>query len=190
MRSVNHIILGTYGNMNFEVIYNISKNISDLLKEENINNEAILSEIEELERLTHTLKYHSLFEEYLNLIEKKIKILIAEDVEENREFLKILFEVCPSIKVITAENGLEALKILEKNKFDFIFLDIQMPIMDGVETLKNIKENEKLKNIPTIALTAQAILGDKEKYLPYGFDFYITKPINESVLFSCLESFL
>ncbi len=117
--------------------------------------------------------------------------MIAEHVEENREFFKILLEVCSSIDVVTVENGLEAIKLLENdNNFDFIFLDIQMPVMDGIQALEKIKGNENLKNIPTIALTAQAILGDKEKYMPYGFDFYITKPINESVLFSCLESFL
>lgn len=191
MRKTNHIILGTYGNMNFDIIYKISKNISNLLKEENIDNSAILYEIEELEKLTHTLKFHSLFEDYLNLLGRKLRILIAEDVEENREFFKILLEICPSLEIITVENGLEAIIFLENdNNFDFIFLDIQMPVMDGIETLKKIKQNENLKSIPTIALTAQAILGDKEKYLPYGFDFYITKPINESVLFSCLESFL
>lgn len=191
MRKINHIILGTYGNINFDVIYKISKDISDLLKENEVDFPEILSKIEELEKITHTLKYHDLFEEYLNLINKKIKILIAEDVEENREFFKILFEICPSIEVTTAVNGLDALQILKENKeFNFIFLDIQMPVMDGIETLQKIKEDENLKTIPTIALTAQAILGDKEKYLPYGFDFYITKPINESVLFSCLETFL
>lgn len=191
MRKTNHIILGTYGNMNFETIYKISKNISNLLKEEEVNFNTILYEIEELEKITHTLKFHSIFEDYLNLLNKELKILIAEDVQENREFFKILLEVCPSIKVETVENGLEALKLLDKNKdFDFIFLDIQMPVMDGIQALEKIKQNEALKNIPIIALTAQAILGDKEKYMPYGFDFYITKPINESVLFSCLESFL
>lgn len=191
MREINHIILGTYGNMNFEDIYNISKNISKLLKTEDLKYNLILSEIEELEKITHTLKYHSLFEEYLNLLNRELKILIAEDVEENREFFKILLEICPSIKVSTVENGLKALELLEKDSsFDFIFLDIQMPVMDGLKTIEEIKKRPNLTKIPVIALTAQAILGDKEKYLPYGFSAYITKPINESVLFSCLESFL
>lgn len=64
-----------------------------------------------------------------------------------------------------------------------------MPVMDGVQTISHIKSKAELKDIPVIALTAQAIIGDKEKYLPYGFDGYITKPINESVLFSYLEYF-
>ena len=71
-----------------------------------------------------------------------------------------------------------------------VFLDISMPVMDGVQTVTTIKANDNFKNVPVVALTAHAIIGYKEKYLNYGFDAYITKPINDSVLFSCLEKFI
>ena len=145
--------------------------------------------IEELEYLTHTLDYNELFNTYLQFKERKIKILIAEDAEETRDFLKALLETS-LIEVTCVENGLEALNFLKIEKFDLVFLDISMPVMDGVQTVTTIKANDNFKNLPVVALTAHAIIGYKEKYLNYGFDAYITKPINDSVLFSCLEKFI
>lgn len=189
IREINHLILGTYGNLNLTLIYDISKKISDELKKNPVSFDTILYYIEELERMTHTIDYSDLFNMYLQFNTKQIKILIAEDVEENRDFLKAVLE-SPLISVTCVEHGLNALKAMKEKKFDVVFLDIHMPVMDGLQTISHIKANEELKNTPVIALTAQAIIGDKEKYLPYGFDGYITKPINESVLFSYLEKFI
>lgn len=185
LRDINHLIRGTYGNLNITLIYDISLQISKELKKETINFDNILYLIEELERMTHTLDYSNLFNNYLTFTNKKLKLLIAEDVEDNREFLKTVL-ISENIEVICVENGLLALSEIKKYKFDTILLDIRMPIMDGVETVKNIRENKFCPTTPVFALTAQAIIGDKEKYLPLGFDGYITKPINESVLFSYL----
>lgn len=189
IREINHLILGTYGNLNLTLIYDISKKISDELKKNPVSFDTILYYIEELERMTHTIDYSDLFNMYLQFNTKQIKILIAEDVEENRDFLKAVLE-SQLISVTCVEHGLNALKAMKEKKFDVVFLDIHMPVMDGLQTISHIKANEELKNTPVIALTAQAIIGDKEKYLPYGFDGYITKPINESVLFSYLEKFI
>ena len=189
IREINHLILGTYGNLNLTLIYDISKKISEELKKNPISFDTILYYIEELERMTHTIDYNDLFNMYLQFNTKQIKILIAEDVEENRDFLKAVLE-SQLISVTCVEHGLNALKAMKEKKFDVVFLDIHMPVMDGLQTISHIKANEELKNTPVIALTAQAIIGDKEKYLPYGFDGYITKPINESVLFSYLEKFI
>jgi len=189
VRKINHLIKGTYGNLNLSLVYDISEKISLELKKENVSFDSILHYIEELEYLTHTLDYNELFNTYLQYKERKVKILIAEDAEETRDFLKVLLET-PLIEVICVENGLEALNVLKTEKFDLIFLDISMPIMDGVQTVTTIKSNDKFKDIPIVALTAHAIIGYKEKYLNYGFDAYITKPINDSVLFSCLEKFI
>lgn len=186
---INHLIKGTYGNLKLSLIYDISQKISIELKRENILFDTILHHIEELEYLTHTLDYNELFNTYLQFKKRKIKILIAEDAEETRDFLKILLESM-LVEVICVENGLEALSILKIEKFDLIFLDISMPIMDGAQTVIAIKANDNLKDTPVIALTAHAIIGYKEKYLNLGFDAYITKPINDSVLFSCLEKFI
>ena len=189
IREINHLILGTYGNLSLSFIYEMSKKISEELKKNPVSFDTILYYIEELERMTHTIDYSELFNMYLQFNTKQIKILIAEDVEENRDFLKAVLE-SPLISVTCVEHGLNALKAMKEKKFDVVFLDIHMPVMDGLQTISHIKANEELKNTPVIALTAQAIIGDKEKYLPYGFDGYITKPINESVLFSYLEKFI
>ena len=189
VRKINHLIKGTYGNLNLSLVYDISEKISLELKKENVSFDSILHYIEELEYLTHTLDYNELFNTYLQFKERKIKILIAEDAEETRDFLKVLLET-PLIEVTCVENGLEALNMLKVEKFDLVFLDISMPVMDGVQTVTTIKANDNFKDLPVVALTAHAIIGYKEKYLNYGFDAYITKPINDSVLFSCLEKFI
>ena len=189
VRKINHLIKGTYGNLNLTLVYDISEKISLELKKENISLDSVLHYIEELEYLTHTLDYNELFNTYLQFKERKIKILIAEDAEETRDFLKALLETS-LIEVTCVENGLEALNFLKIEKFDLVFLDISMPVMDGVQTVTTIKANDNFKNLPVVALTAHAIIGYKEKYLNCGFDAYITKPINDSVLFSCLEKFI
>ena len=189
VRRINHLIKGTYGNLNLSLVYDISQKISVELKKEAISFDTVLHYIEELEYLTHTLDYSELFNTYLQFKERKIKILIAEDAEETRDFLKVLLET-PLVEVDCVENGLEALNLLKIKKFDLIFLDISMPVMDGVQAVTTIKANDNFKDLPVVALTAHAIIGYKEKYLNYGFDAYVTKPINDSVLFSCLEKFV
>ena len=189
VRKINHLIKGTYGNLNLSLVYDISEKISLELKKENVSFDSILHYIEELEYLTHTLDYNELFNTYLQFKERKIKILIAEDAEETRDFLRVLLET-PLIEVTCVENGLEALNLLKTERFDLVFLDISMPVMDGVQAVTTIKANDNFKDLPVVALTAHAIIGYKEKYLNYGFDAYITKPINDSVLFSCLEKFI
>lgn len=185
LRDTNHLIQGTYGNLNLTLIYETSLKISTELKKDPVNFNAILYLIEELERMTHTLDYSDLFNQYLDFKNEKLSLLIAEDVEDNREFLKSIL-VSDNIKVTCVENGLVALKKLQAEQFDVIFLDIRMPVMDGLQTIKYIRDKKLYSSTPILALTAQAIIGDKEKYLPYGFNGYITKPINESVLFSYL----
>ena len=189
VRKINHLIKGTYGNLNLSLVYDISEKISLELKKENVSFDSILHYIEELEYLTHTLDYNELFNTYLQFKERKIKILIVEDAEETRDFLRVLLET-PLIEVTCVENGLEALNLLKTERFDLVFLDISMPVMDGVQAVTTIKANDNFKDLPVVALTAHAIIGYKEKYLNYGFDAYITKPINDSVLFSCLEKFI
>lgn len=107
-----------------------------------------------------------------------MKILIVEDEAFNlivlEEMIKIFY---PDIEVIKAENGQLAYEILKNTDFDLILSDINMPVMDGYELIKKIKEELKL-DIPVIAVTAFAIQGDKEKLLLSGFNNYISKPID------------
>jgi len=82
------------------------------------------------------------------------------------------------VGVDEAPNGLEALDLLDKKSYDLILLDLQMPKMDGYETLMHIKQNKKLKNIPVIAFTAMAFKKEIDKLKEMGFSDVILKPIN------------
>ena len=109
-----------------------------------------------------------------------LRILLVEDHEINRFLALTLLENNGGI-VVTAMNGLEAIDILNDQKFDLILMDIQMPVMDGLEAAKEIRENLQL-NTPIIALTANAIRGDEEKCDEAGMNDYLSKPFNEEDL--------
>lgn len=112
------------------------------------------------------------------IIEAGMKALVAEDNEMNRFVIEKLLEGL-KYEVEVVENGYEALKAFREKSFDIVFMDIQMPIMDGIETTKKIREMEKgTEHIPIIAVTAFAIKGDREKFIEVGMDGYISKPIS------------
>lgn len=111
---------------------------------------------------------------------KNLKILLVEDHEINRFLAVTLLENNGGI-VDIAINGLEAIDLLDNQKFDIILMDIQMPDMDGIETAKHIRENLEI-NTPIIALTANAIRGDDEKCFEAGMNDYISKPFNQEDL--------
>ncbi len=124
---------------------------------------------------------------------KNAKVLVAEDVVINQKLLDALLKKV-GIEADFVINGKEAVDYFEnkEGKIDLIFLDINMPIMDGMEALKNILKLQKTfdTKVPIIALTANAVKGDKEKFLSAGFDSYISKPINFDLLTNNLKSFL
>ena len=105
-----------------------------------------------------------------------MKILVVEDNEASRELMKMYLERIDQ-KAVFAKNGLEAVAEAERSEFDVIFMDCQMPIMDGFEATKKIREFPYHKNTAIIAITANAMKGDKEKSLSFGMDEYLTKPI-------------
>ena len=82
-------------------------------------------------------------------------------------------------EVTIVENGRECLTALEKDTFDLVLMDIQMPVMDGEETLKEIRSKEQDNGLhqPVIAVTAHSMRGDKERFLEKGFDGYVSKPL-------------
>src|SRR5271168_4989448 len=99
-------------------------------------------------------------------------ILVGEDNAVNRELVKELLESFGH-QVIEAENGREVLEQLYKVKADLVLLDIQMPVLDGYSVLRVMRDDENLKNLPVVALTAFAMRGDKEKALDAGFDAHL-----------------
>jgi len=124
--------------------------------------------------------------------EKGIKILVAEDNEINRKLIKKTLEKFGA-NIVLANNGQEAVEEVQNRKFDLIFMDIAMPVMDGVRALKTILNYEfdkKLKHTPIVALTANALQGDRERFLKEGFDEYVTKPIKLDNIDFILKTFL
>ena len=112
-------------------------------------------------------------------------------VDDNRLNLKVTDRLLKPYNVLTilVESGEECLSILKESKFDLILLDQMMPGMNGVEVLNKLKENKEF-NIPVVVLTADAIKGQKEKYLNDGFDDYMSKPIDKQELSRILKKFL
>lgn len=115
------------------------------------------------------------------------KVLVVDDSKLN---LKVAENVLKNFKVFTetVTSGLECLSCVKSKKYDIIFMDIMMPNMSGVEVLKKLRE-EKV-NIPVIALTADAIEGQEEKYISEGFDGYLSKPIDKTKLKVILNKYL
>ncbi|MCK5236545.1 MAG: response regulator, partial [Deltaproteobacteria bacterium] len=84
--------------------------------------------------------------------------------------------------IMEAVNGAAALESMAKDAPDIVLMDLQMPVMGGLEAMGKIKEEERYKGIPVVALTASAMMGDEEKILAQGFDGYVPKPIELSKL--------
>ena len=110
-----------------------------------------------------------------------VKFLAVDDNEANLKLIsELLLEQVNEVS--TAVNGQEAVDICKHEKFAMIFMDIQMPIMDGISALKSIKAITFNENTPIIAVTAHALKEEKDKLLKLGFDSYMTKPIDEAML--------
>lgn len=110
---------------------------------------------------------------------KARKILIAEDNADTLEILNYRIKAMGSYEILSARNGKEALEIAEKSKPDLIIMDLKMPVLDGWETTKRLRQSNWGKATPIIALTAQALGGDEEKALAAGCNDYLSKPVTD-----------
>lgn len=111
-------------------------------------------------------------------------VLVVEDNPVNRTVAMRVVSLI-GVSVDVAEHGKEALEKLARGKFDLILMDCQMPVMDGytaTRTRRTLEEEQKLPRIPIIAMTANAMVGDREKCLASGMDDYLTKPLNRGLL--------
>jgi len=120
------------------------------------------------------------------------KVLVTEDNIINQKLIKRILEE-HGITVELANNGLESFEKRRNNHYDLLFMDIQMPVMDGIEATHEIldyEEEEEVPHVPIVALTANALKGDRERFLNEGMDEYITKPIETSELLYVLNKFL
>ena len=119
--------------------------------------------------------------EQVNVSPVDFKILVAEDEEMNRNLIAMILAKM-DVQCFFAGNGEETLQLLNEKKFDLLLLDMQMPVMDGMEVIKRIRANESLNDLFVIAVTAYALKGDDQKYITAGCNDYISKPINKNTL--------
>jgi len=118
---------------------------------------------------------------------KGMRVLVVEDSIVNLNVISKMLEE-KGYETHKAENGLKALELAQKVKYDVILMDIQMPLMDGIEVTKQIRKMEGTKrHTPIIAITAFALRGDKEKFISMGMDAYIAKPVKMKELFNTME---
>ncbi len=120
------------------------------------------------------------------------KVLVAEDNIINQKLIRRILEGY-GLTIEIANNGLEAFEKRRNGDYDLIFMDIQMPVMDGIEASKEIldyEEDEELHHVPIVALTANALKGDRERFLNEGMDDYVAKPLEVSELLIILNKYL
>ncbi len=117
-----------------------------------------------------------------------LRILLVDDHPINRK-VAALFLAPVGVKVVEAANGLEAIAALEREPFDLMLLDMHMPEMDGPATIAHVRARpEPWSNLPVVALTADAMSGDRERYLALGMDGYLSKPLSERDLLTVIAS--
>ena len=110
-----------------------------------------------------------------------IKVLAVDDNEANLKLIKALL-LEQVAEVVVAEDGAKAIELCMHENFSLIFMDIQMPVVDGITALKEIKKLKVNNETPIIAVTAHALSGEREKMQQQGFNAYMTKPIDETML--------
>lgn len=126
---------------------------------------------------------------YENLVDATV--LVVEDNNINSLLAKTLLKkILPNAKILTVSNGLEAFEKVQETEIDIIFMDIQMPVMNGYEATTEIRKLENGKTMPIIALTAGTVVGEKEKCLEIGMNDYISKPIIKGSLEEIVSKWL
>jgi CheY-like chemotaxis protein len=114
------------------------------------------------------------------------RVLIVEDDAVSRELLRDVL-TGSAYEVVEAQNGKEALEAIKSELPRMIIMDIQMPVLDGYATLRELRRNPRLASVPIIALTAFAMSTDRERIMQAGFSDYLTKPLELGVLRQLLE---
>ena len=123
---------------------------------------------------------------------RKAKVLLVEDSEVNRKVASVMLRRL-GCSVTAAHDGFEALDLLRREAFDLVFMDVQMPVLDGIDAVKRIRSGYGeigRPDIPVIAMTARALPGDREECFAAGMDDYIVKPVKMNILEEILKKWL
>lgn len=117
-----------------------------------------------------------------------LSLLMAEDNEINRKLAGLLFKKL-GLGLDFASNGQEAVEMVKANPYDLVFMDIEMPVLTGIQATESINESLADKAPPIVALTAHTMQGDRERFIEAGMTDYLTKPINVQELKTILEKY-
>ena len=117
-----------------------------------------------------------------------LKILLTEDNMINQKVATRILDRM-GYRADVAANGLESIDCLRRQNYDVVLMDVQMPVMDGLEASRRIRQSDDLNNLYIIAMTANAMAGDREKCIDAGMNDYVTKPIRIEQLQAALEKF-
>ncbi len=187
---ITHDIKGSTGNLGMKEIYEISNKINEEAVKKDYNIEKIKSLFTSLETIISSIPDDYFIENIYNFygqgtlkqVKLDFKILLAEDNEINQALVRQILQNV-NLDATIVDNGKKALDELARNHYDLLLLDMQMPVMDGLETIPRIRADENLKSLHVIALTADAMKGDAEKFLNAGCDDYLPKPVNMDKLY-------
>ena len=117
------------------------------------------------------------------------RILAVDDVSHNLDLMTYLLQASGH-EVIGASDGGEALRLAHHHRPDLIVLDVQLPDLDGYEVLSRLRADPELARVPVVAVTAYAMVGDRDEALAAGFDGYLAKPIDPTTLVDTLDAYL
>lgn len=192
LKVLTHEITGFTGNLKMDELYNCIKKIDQLLTDKILDENKIFLLFMDFEAIYNQIpsKYKDCNKNIILKSKNDVNILLAEDNYVNQVlFKKILKKL--NLDCDIANNGEEAIKILQKKKYDILFLDLQMPVLDGKEVLRNIMQNNKtFGKIYIIVLTAEAIEETREICKMLGADDFITKPIDIELLKNKIKTLL
>ncbi len=125
-----------------------------------------------------------------SVLTQPIKVLLADDNPVNMALnLKMMSGIAPNATLIEVDNGLKALNACDENNFDLILMDVQMPILDGIEATRKIRLKANYNKIPIIGVTAGNVAGEKEKCLNAGMTDFLPKPLKQKDLFLMLSNY-
>ena len=116
-------------------------------------------------------------------------ILYIEDNPQNMRLVRKMLKI-GGYEMLEAANGLDGLDMVANEHPRLVLIDINLPDIDGIEVTKRLKADPELRNIPVVALTANAMFGDKERFLDAGCDGYIAKPVSKNELLTTVAEFL
>jgi CheY-like chemotaxis protein len=143
---------------------------------------------EDLQKVSHVDRKKEQVAEDLKAIHGA-RVLLVEDNEINQQVALEILEGA-GLNVSLAENGQKAVSAVKENNYDAVLMDIQMPVMNGYEATREIREDERFKDLPIIAMTAHAMAGDEDKSLEAGMNGHVTKPIDPDQLFATLQKWI